>query len=397
MISNNKRPRSIELGLAMGILPKGKLNSITDVPGVKVGHTTLIEGDGDLNIGKGPIRTGVTAILPHDKNIYENNITASAHVINGFGKTVGIPQIKELGRIESPIILTSTLSIWKVANYLVDYLSVNNPGIKSFNPVVGECNDGFLNDILGRHIKKSHVLDAIDHASEKEVSEGVVGAGVGMTGFGWKGGIGTSSRIIQTQYDKGTTVQGEFTIGCLTLTNTGDARDLRFDGIPIGRHILPPGYEDEHNPLNWSGGDPLKGTFQTNSKEPPGSIMIVIATDAPLSSRQLNRLAKRAGLGLGLVGGVATHSSGDFVIAFSNSKYNKNELKDNKYNIKQLSDHNLSNLFRGVIESTNEAIINSILKAETVVGINGNTRHGIPIDKIIPILEQSSATTAIYK
>jgi len=181
---------------------------------------------------------------------------------------------------------------------------------------VGECNDGFFNDIVGRHIKKSHVLDAIDQASENEFSEGVVGAGVGMTRFGWKGGIGTVSRIIQTQYDKGTTDQGEFMVGCLTLTNTGDARDLRLDGIPIGRHIVPPGYEDEKNPANWIGGDPLKGTFQSAPKEPPGSIMIVIATDALLSSRQLNRLAKRAGLGLGLAGGVATHSSRDFLLHF---------------------------------------------------------------------------------
>ena len=392
MISNNKRPRSKDLGLDMGILPKGKLNSITDVPGVKVGHSTIIEGDGELNIGKGPVRTGVTAILPHDKNIYENNVTAAAHVINGYGKTVGIPQIKELGRIESPILLTSTLSTWKVTNYLIDYLSEKNPGVRSFNPVVGECNDGFLNDIVGRHINKSHVINAIDHASENEFSEGVVGAGVGMTGFGWKGGIGTSSRLIKTQYDSDTSSKGEFTIGCLTLTNTGDARDLRFDGIPIGRHILPPGYEDEENPSNWIGGDPLKGTFQKDSKEPPGSIMIVIATDAPLSSRQLNRLAKRVGMGLGLAGGIASHSSGDFVIAFSNSEYNKIESGDDKYKVNQLSDDNLSNLFRGVVESTNEAIINSILRAETVKGINGNTRHAIPIDKVMAVLEQSRAT-----
>lgn len=388
--SENRRPRSADLGLKMGVLPKGKLNSITDVPGVKVGHTTLIEGDGDLQIGKGPIRTGVTAILPHDKNIYENNVIGSAHVINGYGKTIGIPQIKELGRIESPILLTGTLNAWKAADYLIDYLSEQNPGIRSFNPVVGECNDGFLNDIVGRHLKKSHVINAIDNASESEFSEGVVGAGTGLSGFDWKGGVGTSSRIVQTQFDRGTTAQGEFTIGCLTLTNTGEAPDLRFDGIPIGRHILPPTYEEERNPANWLGGDPLKGTFQR--KEPPGSIMIVIATDAPLSGRQLNRLAKRAGLGLGLAGGIATHSSGDFVIAFSNAEYNKNKTGDDKYKISKLSDNNLSNLFRGVIETTNEAIINSILKAETVVGINGNTRHAIPIEKVIPILEQSKAT-----
>ena len=375
MISNNNRPRSKDLGLEMGILPKGKLNSITDVPGVKVGHSTIIEGSGDLKIGEGPIRTGVTAILPHDENIFKYKVKASSHVINGFGKTVGIPQIKELGRIESPIILTSTLSTWKVTNYLIDYLSEKNPEIRSFNPVVGECNDGFLNDIVGRHIQKSHVINAIDHASENEFSEGVVGAGVGMTGFGWKGGIGTSSRITNTP-------EGEYTIGCLTLTNTGDPRDLRLDGIPVGRHILPPNFEtDEYNPNQSKSSDEL-----------PGSIMIITATDAPLSSRQLNRLAKRVGLGLGLSGGIASHGSGDFVIAFSNSEYNKSKNKNAKYDHMQLTEDNLNNLFRGVIETTNESIINSILKAETVTGINGNTRHAIPIDKLVPILEQSRAT-----
>ena len=182
--------------------------------------------------------------------------------------------------------------------------------------MVGECNDRFLNDIIGGHINKSHVLNTIGEASETEFSEGVVGAGVGMTEFGWKGGIGTSSRIEQTQYDKSITDQGEFTIRCLSLTNTGDARDLRFDGIPIGRHIAPPGYKDEKNPANWIGGDPLKGTFENKPIEPPGSIMIVIARDAPLSSRQLNRVAKRAGLGLSLAGGIATHNSGEPIIAF---------------------------------------------------------------------------------
>lgn len=359
---------------------------MTDVPGVSVGHTTLIEGDGDLQVGQGPIRTGVTAILPHRGNLYENNVTASAHVINGYGKTVGIPQIKELGRMESPIVLTSTLSTWKVADYLVDYLSDQNPGVRSFNPVVGECNDGFLNDIVGRHIEKSHVLHAIEHASENECSEGVVGAGVGMTGFGWKGGIGTASRIVQTRFDRSTMAEGIFTVGCLTLTNTGDARDLRLDGIPIGRHLVPPGYENEKNPSNWRGGTPLKGTLQTTSQEPPGSIMIVIATDAPLSSRQLNRVAKRAGLGLGLAGGIATHSSGDFVIAFSTPESDERLASADENKPDQLKDSNLSNLFRGVIESTNEAIINSILRAETVTGINGNTRYAIPIDAVMSIV-----------
>lgn len=346
----NQRPRAADLGLKLGLLPRGPLNTITDVPGVRVGHVTLIEGEGPLEIGQGPIRTGVTAILAHGGNIFQNKVTAAVHVINGYGKSLGLPQITELGAIESPIALTSTLSVWRVADTLVDYLSQQNPGIYSFNPVVGECNDGFLNDGVGRHVRKEHVFQAIEEASGPNTDEGNVGAGTGMTGFGWKAGIGTSSRLCQCP-------EGTYTVGVLTLTNTGDPRELMMDGFHIERQLMPP-----------------KATTQ-----PAGSIMIIVGTDAPVSSRQMGCLARRAALGMARVGAIAHHGSGDFVIAFSNSDQPPG-----------LDDTNLTSLFRGTIEATEEAIINSILRAETLTGRDGNTRYGIPIDEVTRLLSNVS-------
>ena len=193
--NSGSRPRATDLGLQLGILPRGEHNSITDVEGVAVGHTTLIRGDGVMRIGNGPVRTGVTVIMPHQRSLFRRKVTAAVHVLNGFGKAVGFLQIQELGVIESPIALTGTLSTWRVADAMVDYLAAENPAVYSFNPVVGECNDGFLNDIIGRHVQPGHVLEAIAGAYTPNVQEGNVGAGTGMTGFGWKAGIGTASRI----------------------------------------------------------------------------------------------------------------------------------------------------------------------------------------------------------
>ena len=181
------RPRAREISIQIGVLPTGELNGMTDVPGVKVGHVTRISGEGSLSPGNGPIRTGVTAILPHDGNIFREKVTATAHIINAFGKSIGLPQLLELGNIETPILLTGTLNVWTAADALVDYVSAQNPGVYSFNPIVGECNDSFLNDILGRHVQREHVFEALETASHTNVEEGVVGAGVGMSGFGWKG------------------------------------------------------------------------------------------------------------------------------------------------------------------------------------------------------------------
>ena len=345
-LKSRDRPRATELGLQLGLLPRGEHNSITDVEGVAVGHTTLIEGSGPMRIGSGPVRTGVTVIMPHQRNLFRHKVTAAVHVLNGFGKAVGFLQVQELGVIETPIALTGTLSTWRVADALVDFLAGSNPGIYSFNPIVGECNDGFLNDIIGRHVEAKHVFDAIKGATTPNMEEGNIGAGAGMTGFGWKAGIGTASRICHR-------LDATYTVGALTLTNTGDPRELRIGGVEVGRHILPPGMGDDSG----------------------GSTMMVLGTDAPVTARQLGRIARRAGLGLARVGGIASHGSGDFVIAFSSS-----------FERPDIDDAALTPLFRAAVEATEEAIVNSILRSETMVGRDGNTRHEIPIDRLSELL-----------
>ena len=343
------RPRATDLGLQIGLMPSGPHNALTDLEGVTVGHVSLISGDGPLRIGEGPVRTGVTVILPHQENVFRNKVTAAVHVINGFGKSVGFPQITELGAIESPIALTNTLSTWRVADALVDHMSDENQGIFSFNPVVGECNDSFLNDIVGRHVRAEHVLEAIATAHSPNTDEGNIGAGTGMTAFGWKGGIGTSSRICELP-------DGRYTVGVMTLTNTGDPRELRVDGVQVGRRLLPEGVAGDVS----------------------GSIMMVVGTDAPVTSRQLGRIGRRATFGLGRVGGIANHGSGDFIIAFSSSRERA-----------AVDDSHLTPLFRGVVEATEEAIINSILRAETLAGRDGHTRYAIPVDELTSMLSDS--------
>ena len=357
-LTKPNRPRAREIGIQIGVLPTGELNGMTDVPGVKVGHVTRIAGEGPLSPGNGPIRTGVTAILPHDGNIFREKVTATAHIINAFGKSIGLPQLLELGNIETPILLTGTLNVWTAADALVDYISAQNPGVYSFNPIVGECNDSFLNDILGRHVRREHVFEALETASHTNVEEGVVGAGVGMSGFGWKAGIGTASRVAQVG-------KAAYTVGALVLTNTGAASDLRIDGFPVGQRLTP----------------------EDISEERPGSIMIIVATDAPLSHRQLTRVAKRATFGLARTGAIASHGSGDFVIAFSAANRIGGALSEEGTSPSIFHDEGaLTLLFRAVIEATEESIINSLLKAHTVVGRDGNVRHGIPIHRIVEIL-----------
>jgi D-aminopeptidase len=357
-LTKPNRPRAREIGIQIGVLPTGELNGMTDVPGVKVGHVTRISGEGSLSPGNGPIRTGVTAILPHNGNIFREKVTATAHIINAFGKSIGLPQLLELGNIETPILLTNTLNVWVAADALVDYVSAQNPGVYSFNPIVGECNDSFLNDILGRHVRREHVFEALETASHTNVEEGVVGAGVGMSGFGWKAGIGTASRVAQVG-------KAAYTVGALVLTNTGAASDLRIDGFPVGQRLTP----------------------EDISEERPGSIMIIVATDAPLSHRQLTRVAKRATFGLARTGAIASHGSGDFVIAFSAANRIGGALSEEGTSPSIFHDEGaLTLLFRAVIEATEESIINSLLKAHTVVGRDGNVRHGIPIRRIVEIL-----------
>ncbi|MEN6548043.1 MAG: P1 family peptidase [Armatimonadia bacterium] len=353
---SSPRPRARDLGVSIGELQPGPLNAIVDVPEVAVGHVSLVAGEGPLVSGQGPVRTGVTAILPHPGNLFTDRVCAAVEVINGFGKSVGLPQVTELGSLETPILLTNTLSVWTAADALADFMAELNPGVRSFNPVVGECNDGALNDILGRHVKPQHVRQALAAASRVSVQEGNVGAGVGMTGFGWKAGIGTASRLLPGALDG-------YVLGSLVLTNTGSARDLRVDGVPVGRHLRPPA-------------QPL----------PAGSIIIVLATDAPLDSRQLRRLAKRAAFGLARVGGIADHGSGDFVIAFSTGNRLSARGEQRLLAPALVPETELSSLFRATIETVEEAILNSLFRAETMVGRDALKRLALPLDELSAVL-----------
>jgi len=347
------RPRARDVGIEIGDMPPGRHNAITDVPGVTVGQVTLIDGEGPLRVGDGPIRTGVTAILPHGRNVFEEQVVAAAEVINGFGKSLGLPQLMELGEIETPILLTNTLSVWRAADAVVSYLAARSPGVYSFNPIVGECNDSFLNDILGRHITQAHVLEAIEGAAGGSVPEGNVGAGTGMSGFGWKGGIGTASRRLRV-------AGSEVTLGALVVTNTGAAEGLRIAGAHIGAVLRPP---------------------RATRGPSAGSIMMILATDAAVSARQLKRVAKRAGFGLARTGALAAHGSGDFVVAFSTAQPGAPEAASSR-------DHELTPLFKGAIEATEEAIVNSLLKAETMVGRDGNTRYAIPVEEVAGLVRE---------
>jgi len=335
------RPRVRDLGLQPGTLPPGELNAITDVAGVLVGHTTLIEGE--------DVRTGVTALRLADCDVFRDPVVGAVHVENGFGKSVGLMQVQELGRIETPIAITNTLSVWTAAEALVDWTLQSNAA-RSVNPVVGECNDSRLNDIVGRHVTRDHVLQALRDATDGPVAEGNVGAGTGMAGFGYKAGIGTSSRIAETG-------SGTYTVGVLVVCNTGAPGELMLAGQPVGR-ALRERAEAETDPSPPSTED--------------GSIIMVLATDAPLSSRQLARVVRRTTHGLARAGGISSHGSGDVAFGFSaaNPSVQFDERRD------------ITALFRATVEATDEAIGNSILKAETMQGRGGTVVQGIPVDVV---------------
>jgi D-aminopeptidase len=351
-----QRPRFRDLGLEVGIFRTGKLNAITDVAGVRVGQVTLIVADS--------IRTGVTAVLPHDGNLFQEKVPAAIFVGNGFGKLVGSTQVEELGQIETPILLTNTLSVWDAADGVVDYILAlpGNEKVRSVNPIVGETNDGGLNDIRGRHVTRLHAVEAIRNAESGAVEEGCVGAGTGTVCFGWKGGIGTSSRVIPSSL-------GGFTIGVIVQTNFGGVLDIA--GVPVGKELGRFSYRDEvKNP-----GD--------------GSCMIIVATDAPLNSAQLKRLARRATLALGRTGSAMSHGSGDYVIAFSTSPDVRIRPDDNRIqSIPRLREDDLSPLFQAVVESTEEAVYNSLLKARTISGYHGTTVEALPVEKVREILRK---------
>jgi D-aminopeptidase len=361
------RPRVRDTGIIVGELPTGEHNAITDVAGVRVGHTTLVEGEGALRPGHGPVRTGVTIVLPAQRgeNLFRHKVHAAVHTINGFGKPFGFEQVRELGLIESPIALTNTLNVGLVADALVQYAIRQNPDIgiraSTVNVVVGETNDGYLNDLQGRHVRAEHVWTAIDAAASGPVEEGSVGAGTGTSCFGWKGGMGAASRVLPADV-------GAFTLGALVQSNFGRAHDLTICGVPVGQHIRP-----------------LRSERPQGSQ---GSIMIVLATDAPLSSRQLRRLCVRAAAGLALVGGHYAHGSGDFVIAFSTAQRVEHEPSLLTTTQVALADESkvMGWLFPAVVESVQEAVLNSMFRAETMIGRDDHIVYGLPVEQVAELV-----------
>lgn len=346
------RKRARELGISPGILPVGKWNAITDVHGVKVGHVTLIEGE--------DIRTGVTAILPHDGNLFQEKVPAAIVVGNGFGKLIGFTQVEELGEIETSILLTNTLAAPRASEALIEWTLAQkgNEEVRSVNVVVGETNDGILNNIRKMAVTKEHVMQAIENASCGPVAEGCVGAGTGTICFGWKGGIGTSSRVLPEKL-------GVYIVGALVQTNFGGV--LQMDGIPVGKELSQ--YY-------------LKEYLENDLAD--GSIMIVLATDAPLSDRNLKRLAKRGLAGLARTGASMSNGSGDYVIAFSTAEEVRRteERRSKVWAYPEVPNDSMSSLFQAAIEATEEAIYNSLCMAETMTGYQGRTVSSLPLNAV---------------
>lgn len=353
-IQAQSQQRARDYGIHIGVLKTGKLNSITDVNGITVGHSTVKKGDS--------VNTGVTVILPHQGNIFQQKVPAAVYTGNGFGKLAGSTQINELGNIETPIALTNTLSVSTAMKGLITHTlgQVGNEKISSVNAVVGETNDGYLNDIRGRHVSEQNVLEAIKNATSAQVMEGAVGAGTGTVCFGFKGGIGTASRKLPTSL-------GGYTIGVLVQSNFGGV--LTIDGIGVGEYLQKFSFSNE----------------LLNNVD--GSCMIVVATDAPLDHRNLMRMAKRAMLGLGRTGGIASNGSGDYVIAFSTFEQNRvlHQTNNEPKEIRNLPNDAISPIFMATIEATEEAIINSLLAATETLGIKGKKVAALPIQQLLPL------------
>ncbi len=350
------RPRTRDLGIKIGIYDPGPTNAITDVAGVEVGQVTIIEGEN--------VRTGVTAIAPHEGNMFQDKVAAAVYVYNAFGKLLGSTQVNELGQLETPILLTNTLSVWDAAAALVDWMLAlpGNQEVRSINPLVGETNDGWLNDIRGRHVKPADVVRALESARSGPVDEGSVGAGTGTMALGWKGGIGTSSRKLPAGI-------GGYTVGVLVQSNFGGHFTL--DGVPVWRERS------------------ASAQAAVSGASGYGSCMIVVATDAPLDSRQLGRLAKRAVLGLARAGSFGENGSGDYVIAFSTTnRFSTQGSAATPVPTPRLSEEGLSPLFVATIEATEEAIDNSILRATTVRGRDGHVSEAIPIDRLQSVMKK---------
>ena len=371
--AQDARVRARDLGIAPGIFATGEHNAITDVEGVRVGHATVREGD--------TIRTGVTAILPHAGNAYLSRVPAAIDVGNGFGKLAGSTQVAELGELETPILLTCTLCVWKAADAMAEWM-LRQPGmekVQSINPVVGETNDGGLNDIRARPITAAHVRQALEGAQGGAVAEGSVGAGTGTVAFGWKGGIGTSSRKLPASL-------GGWTVGVLVQSNYGGV--LQMGGVPVGREL---GQYAFKNALT-ANDVPMRGELARWTRDPAddrgdGSVIVVIATDAPLSDRNLRRLASRAMMGLGRTGSSASNGSGDYAIAFSTANDVRRTFGAERLQTTELANDQTSALFQGSVDAVEEAVYNSLLMATTESG-NGQTVQALPLDKLRPLLRK---------
>ncbi len=357
---DNENRRARDLGVEPGILQPGQWNAITDVDGVSVGQKTIVEGD--------DVRTGVTVINPHEGNVFQQKVPGAIYVGNGFGKALGFSQVKELGEIETPIALSNTLSTWDVAAAVRDYMLAKEgmEDVRSINPLIGETNDGFLNDIRGGHVTKDHVLEAFEAADSGPVEEGNVGAGTGTRTLGFKAGIGTSSRILPEE-------RGGYKVGVLVQANYGGV--LTINGAPVGEEL---------------GTHFMSGDVPYDPEE--GSIMIILATDAPVSSRNLERLAKRTFMALSRTGSSASNGSGDFSIAFSTHEDLRREHgASGEYETRELHNVDMSPLFQAAVEATEEAVYNSLFMAEDMTGRDGNEMKALPMDEVLEILDKYNA------
>lgn len=369
MSNSRERPRLRDLGITVGAGDPGPLNAITDVDGVRVGHVTLIKTDGSFDLGRGPVRTGVTAIHPHEGSVFRALVPAAIEILNGAGEITGRSQIDEYGTLETPILITNTFSVGAVHQGCVEWLTAREPDLGTSEfvvPVVAETYDGFLNDIAGQHVTAQHAKEALDSASAAPVAEGNVGGGTGMILFGFKGGVGTASRRVAIS-------GSDYTVGVLIQGNFGSRTDLLVDGVPVGREIID---------------FQLEGSKQRKAKE--GSVIVVIATDAPLSDRQLSRLCRRGVLGLGRVGAIAGNSSGDLLIAFSNARECRAPRRNQGPFVAQthLRDDVIDALFRSTIEATSEAVLNALIAAETMTGRDGNRAHALPHVQLLEIMRR---------
>jgi D-aminopeptidase len=367
------RPRARQAGVIVGSLPPGPLNAITDVAGVRVGNTTIREGDS--------ICTGVTVVLPHGGNVFEERVPAAIHVGNGFGKLLGVTQVQELGELETPILLTSTLSVWQAADALVAWLlaQAGMEDVRSINPVVGETNDGFLNDIRARPVRPEHITNALARARNGPVEEGAVGAGTGTVAFGWKGGIGTSSRKLAAQ-------AGGHIVGVLVQSNFGG--DLMINGVRVGRELGR--QASKAGAVGSAACVTAPSADIASDRACDGSIMILVATDAPLASRNLERLASRAIVGLARTGSNLSNGSGDYVIAFSTAPECRRRHGAATHRVTELSNDAMSPLFQAVAEAAEEAIYNSLFRATTTRGFKG-TVEALPLEQVLRLLRQAGA------